>query len=205
MPEVDGIGVVRLLRKDRMPLIAFVTAYDAYAVKAFELYAIDYLLKPVAGSRLRETINRANDWLDRADSPSADRSADTARLTAAVETVGESQALSPLLRIPVRRRDDIVLLPVEQVVTIVADGELLHLTAAKSERHTITHRLKDLEARLPAGDFFRLSRGSLVRVTAIQKVSPMPGGTYLVTMLNGQTLAVSRIRARVLRDQILKL
>src|SRR5258708_15131967 len=64
MPEVDGLDVVRLLRKNRMPMIAFVTAYDEYAVQAFEMNAVDYLLKPVAAARLRETIMRAIDPLD---------------------------------------------------------------------------------------------------------------------------------------------
>src|SRR5215475_8286002 len=67
MPEIDGLGVVRLLKKGRMPLVAFVTAYDEYAVRAFELNAIDYLLKPVERSRLRETVNRAQERLDRAE------------------------------------------------------------------------------------------------------------------------------------------
>ena len=67
MPEVDGLGVMRLLRKDRLPLVAFVTAYDEYAVRAFELNAVDYLLKPVERQRLRETINRAQERLERAE------------------------------------------------------------------------------------------------------------------------------------------
>ena len=69
MPEVDGLGVMRLLRKDRMPLVAFVTAYDEHAVGAFELNAVDYLLKPVERHRLRETINRANERLESARLP----------------------------------------------------------------------------------------------------------------------------------------
>src|SRR5262245_46344087 len=67
MPEVDGLGVVRLLKKSRMPLVAFVTAYDEYAVRAFELNAVDYLLKPVDRARLREALNRAQERLERAD------------------------------------------------------------------------------------------------------------------------------------------
>src|SRR2546428_12023613 len=61
MPEVDGLGVVRLLKKNRTPLIAFVTAYDEYAVRAFELNAVDYLLKPVESGRLRQAIDRAKE------------------------------------------------------------------------------------------------------------------------------------------------
>ena len=67
MPELDGLGVVRLIGKNAAPLIAFVTAYDEYAVRAFELNAVDYLLKPVEKARLREAINRAQERLDRAD------------------------------------------------------------------------------------------------------------------------------------------
>src|SRR2546422_11704111 len=65
MPEVDGLGVVRLLKKNRTPLIAFVTAYDEYAVRAFEVNAVDYILKPVETARLRQTIDRARERLER--------------------------------------------------------------------------------------------------------------------------------------------
>lgn len=119
--------------------------------------------------------------------------------------MGTAAPGEPLRRIPVRRRDDIVLVPVEQVVSVTADGELLHLTTAAGERHTVNYRLKDLEARLDATEFVRLSRGALVRVTAIQKVSPMPAGTYMVTLRNGQQHQVSRIRSRLLREQLLRL
>src|SRR5437870_9721128 len=67
MPEVDGLGVVRLLRKNRTPLVAFVTAYDEYAVRAFEVNAVDYVLKPVEAGRLRQTIDRVKDRLERED------------------------------------------------------------------------------------------------------------------------------------------
>src|SRR5919197_4026558 len=67
MPELDGLGVVRLLRKNRTPLIAFVTAYDEHAVRAFELNAVDYILKPVEAARLRQTINRAKERLESED------------------------------------------------------------------------------------------------------------------------------------------
>src|SRR5947207_5340713 len=67
MPEVDGLGVVRLLKKNRTPLVAFVTAFDEYAVRAFEVNAVDYLLKPVEASRLRQTIDRARARLERED------------------------------------------------------------------------------------------------------------------------------------------
>jgi two-component system, LytTR family, response regulator len=201
MPEVDGMGVVRLIRKDRLPLVAFVTAYDEYAIQAFEVNAVDYLLKPVDRARLRQTIERAHDRLEHR----AAAAADADRLRAAAHDYEQSQAMPPLTRIPVRRRDDIVLLPVTQVASVVADGELLHLTTVRGEKHTISYRLKDLEARLDQARFVRLERGALVNVDAISRVSPMPGGTYLVTLSNGQEIRASRLQSRILRDQLLRL
>lgn len=201
MPEVDGLGVVRLLRKTSMPLVAFVTAYDEYAVRAFEMNAVDYLLKPVDKTRLREALNRAHDRLERADF----RDGEVSNLRAAVAEYDESARPPRLERIPVRQRDEIVILPVREVASVVAEGELLHLTNARGERYTINYRLKDLEARLDPAAFVRLSRGTLANLEMISRVSPMPGGTYLVTLSNNQQLPVSRLQSRVLRDQLLRL
>jgi two-component system LytT family response regulator len=210
MPEIDGMGVVRLIRKDRLPLVAFVTAYDEYAIQAFEVNAVDYLLKPVDRARLRQTIERAHDRLEqRSATPSGAGGGappgDADRLKAAADDYENAQGLPPLVRIPVRRRDDIVLLPVTQIASVVADGELLHLTTMRGEKHTISYRLKDLEARLDQARFVRLERGALVNVDAITRVSPMPGGTYLVTLSNGQEIRASRLQSRILRDQLLRL
>jgi len=200
MPELDGLGVVRLLKKSRTPMIAFVTAYDEYAVQAFELNAVDYLLKPIDAARLRETINRANERLDRADL----RAEDASNVRAAADEY-ERTALTPLRRIPVRRKNEIVLVPVEQIVSIIADGELLHILTARGEKHTITYRLKDLEARLDPGAFVRLSRGTLANISMIATITPMPGGTYQVAMSNGQQLQSSRQHSRLLRERLLRL
>jgi two-component system LytT family response regulator len=200
MPEVGGLDVVRLLRKDRLPMIAFVTAYDAYAVRAFEVNAVDYLLKPVDPARLRETIRRAHDRLENSDA----RTESSLGVHAAVDSL-VAQSAGLLRRIPVRKRSDIVLVPVEEVAAIVADGELLHLTTASGEKHTITYRLKDLEARLDPELFVRLSRGIVVNVTMIRKVAPLTGGTYVFTLTTGQALEASRLQSRVLRQRLLKL
>lgn len=201
MPELDGLGVVRLIRKDKLPLIAFVTAYDEYAVRAFEMNAIDYLLKPVDPARLRNTVNRAMERLERAELQPGDAD----RLRAAASEYAASQPPTLLRRIPVRKRDDIFLVAVDQVVSIVADGELLHLMTHSAERYTITYRLKDLEARLDPAQFVRISRGTLLNVNMIQKITPMPGGTYVAVLQSGTQHQVSRIRGRVLRDQLLRL
>lgn len=205
MPEVDGLGVVRLIRKDRLPLIAFVTAYDEYAVRAFELNAVDYLLKPVERGRLRDTLNRAQERLERADLRDAEAEHLPERLNAAATEYETSARQSYLERIPVRQREEIILVPVDRIASIIADGELLHLTTTDEQRHSFSYRLKDLEGRLNPAKFVRLSRGALVNVNQISRVSPLPGGTYIVTLHNRQQLNVSRIQARILRDQLLKL
>jgi DNA-binding LytR/AlgR family response regulator len=105
----------------------------------------------------------------------------------------------------VRKKDDIFLIPVDEIVSIVADGELLHLQTRANEHFTITYRLKDLETRLDPAQFVRLSRGTIVSVTSIQRVTPVPGGTYVLVLNNGEQHQVSRLRARVLREQLLRL
>jgi two-component system, LytTR family, response regulator len=201
MPEIDGLGVVRLLKKSRMPLIAFVTAYDEYAVRAFEVNAVDYLLKPVDRARLRETINRAQERLERAES----RIEDAARVDAAASSYEEATRPPILERIPVRQKDEIVIVPVKDIASIVAEGEILRLTTAQNENYTIAYRLKDLEARLDPARFVRLGRGALANLEMLRRVSPMPGGTYVATLSNGQQLGISRLQGRILRDHLLRL
>jgi two-component system LytT family response regulator len=201
MPEVDGLGVVRLLRKNNMPLVAFVTAYDEYAVRAFEVNAVDYLLKPVDRKRLREAIDRAQERLERVDLKG--RSADQLRAAASdYEDLRQPQILT---RIPVRNREEILLLPVKEIASVVAEGELLHITTLGNDRYSINYRLKDLEARLDPSMFVRLSRGALANVEFIERVNPMPGGTYIVSLANGQELSVSRLQSRILRGRLFRI
>jgi two-component system, LytTR family, response regulator len=201
MPELDGIGVVRMLKKQEMPLVAFVTAYDEYAVRAFELNAVDYLLKPVEKVRLREALNRAQERIEHAEIV-AEQGAHVADAIAAYESAARPPYLE---RIPVRRRDEIIIVPVGHIASIVADGELLYLSTLKNERHAITYRLKDLEARLDPSRFIRLGRGTLANIDLITKVNVMPGGTHVALLSNGQKLQVSRLQSRLLRERFLKL
>jgi two-component system LytT family response regulator len=199
MPEVNGLGVVRLLRRTYLPLVIFVTAYDEYAVKAFELNAVDYLTKPVAEARLREAFRRVRERLERDDL----KEVAATHLREALSTYDHLSPGMRLERIPVRRKDDIVLVPVSQIASVVAEGELLHLMTARQEKYTITYRLKDLEARLDPAKFIRLARGTLANVDYILRVTPMPGGVYSVKLQNGQDLDVSRIQSRLLRGRLL--
>ncbi len=201
MPEASGLEVVKLLRKNQLPLIAFVTAHDEFAIQAFEVNAVDYLLKPVDRQRLNETLQRASERLEQADF----RSVEADKLKNTVETYAEISTPEFIERIPVRLKDEIFLIPIGEVASIVADGELLHLTTIQNKRFVINFRLKDLEAKITPNKFIRLSRGSLVNLEMVQKISPMFGGTYQITLKNGQELSVSRLQSRILRDKFLKL
>lgn len=201
MPEMDGIAVVQALKKSYLPLIAFVTAYDDYAVRAFEMNAVDYLLKPVDKLRLRETIHRVHERLDRADL----KLEDAQNLEDAIEDYETSVQHPPLERLPIRQRDEIIILPVNQIVSIIADGELLEITTTKNETYSMNYRLKDLELRLDPARFTRLGRGSLVNIDMIIRVNNLPGGTYLVTLTNNQQIKVSRLHSRILRERLLRL
>jgi two-component system, LytTR family, response regulator len=200
MPELDGPDVVRALKRQETPLVAFVTAYDEYAVRAFEVNAIDYLLKPVERARLRETLSRAKDLLEHAE-----LAAETTRVDRVLSAYGASGRLPRLERIPVRTRDEVLIVPVVQIASIIANGELLDITTIRNERHTITYRLKDLEQRLDPTRFIRLGRGTLANVDLISKINAMPGGTYVAVLANGQRLQVSRLQSRVLRERFLRL
>ena len=201
MPEVDGLGVVRLLKKNKMPLVAFVTAFDEYAVRAFELNAVDYVLKPVEAARLRQTIDRARERLEREEYKSEAKE----RVQAAAADY-EAAGGRPLLeRIPVRRQDEIVLVPVREIASVVADGELLHIRTTADETHTISYRLRDLAVRLEPTQFLRLSRGTIVNIDMIRRIIRMPGGMFTVVLNDDQEFAVSRLQSRILRDQLLRL
>ena len=201
MPELDGLGVVRVLKRKVMPLVVFVTAYEEYALRAFELNAVDYLLKPANPARLGEALTRAHDRLERLEL----RSSEVDRVKAAVDAYEAEARLPWLERSPVRHRDVVMLLPVKHIASIVAERELLHITTARNEKHTITYRLKDLEMRLPSSKFVRLGRGTLAAIGMIVKVQATPGGGYVVTLSNGEELQVSRIQSRVVRERLLKL
>ena len=201
MPEISGLDAVRMLRKSQMPLVAFVTAHDEFAVQAFELNAVDYLLKPVERSRLAETIARATERLEQTEW----REIESEKIKTVAAAYAQNTRTERLTRIPVRVREEIILIPVDDIASIVADGELLHITTAKNQRYTINYRLKDLEPRLDEQKFVRLSRGALANLEHVKTISPMPGGTYIVTLTNGREIASSRLQSKILRSKLLKL
>ena len=216
MPEMDGLSIVRSLRQGRIPLVAFVTAFEEHAVSAFEIEALDYLLKPVDRSRLRATIDRAHERLERASLAAADPfdfaqgrlfdSAQSRHDRPSTPAFRELPALAGqyIDRFPIRKQDDIYLLPVHHIASVVSEGELMHVTTIDKERYTMNYRLKTLEAKLDPKRFLRVGRGALVNIETIRKITPMPGGSYLVTLTNTQQLRVSRSQSRALRGHLLQ-
>ncbi len=208
MPEMDGLSIVRSLRHGRIPLVAFVTAFDEYAVSAFEIEALDYLLKPVDRGRLRKTIDRAHERLEQA--ALAEQEPFDSAQGRRDETSAPAERASPALaeryidRLPIRKQDDIYLLPVHHIASVVSEGELMHVTTLGKERYTMNYRLKTLEAKLDPKRFLRVGRGALVNVEAIRKITPMPGGSYVVTLTNTQQIRVSRKQSRSLRGHLLR-
>lgn len=200
MPEMDGLSIVRSLRHGRIPLVAFVTAFDEHAVGAFEIEALDYLLKPVDRGRLRKTIDRAHERLERA--AFAEQEHDERFVASDRESPARAEPY--IDRFPIRKQDDIYLLPVSHIASVISEGELMHVTTLRKERYTMNYRLKTLEAKLDPKRFLRVGRGALINVEAIRKITPMPGGSYLVTLTNTQQLRVSRGQSRVLRDHLLR-
>lgn len=208
MPEMDGLSIVRSLRHGRIPLVAFVTAFDEHAVSAFEIEALDYLLKPVDRDRLRKTINRAHERLER-DALAEQEPFDSAqgrrdRQPGPADRPVPAPAGQYIDRFPIRKQDDIYLLPVHHIASVVSEGELMHVTTVGKERYTMNYRLKTLEAKLDPKRFLRVGRGALVNVETIRKITPMPGGSYLVTLMNTQQLRVSRSQSRALRGHLLR-
>lgn len=211
MPEMDGLSIVRSLRHGRIPLVAFVTAFDEHAVSAFEIEALDYLLKPVDRGRLRATLDRAHERLERASlaeqepfDSAQDRQGGRDRQAAPADRELPAPAGPYIERFPIRKQDDIYLLPVRHIASVVSEGELMHVTTIDKERYTMNYRLKTLEAKLDPKRFLRLGRGALVNVETIRKITPMPGGSYLVTLTNTQQLRVSRSQSRALRGHLLQ-
>lgn len=202
MPGLDGLGVARKFKSADRPVIVFVTAHDEYAIGAFEVKAMDYLLKSVERKRLGETLVRVREQLEQLAFADYVRSAQDETKHEPVINGMERRFVE---RIPVRQKDDIILLPVGSIASIVADGELLHLTTTRKERYLINYRLKALEGQLDPQRFIRLDRGVLVNVESISRVTHMPGGVFLVTLANTQQLKVSRAQSRVLRRQLLRL
>jgi DNA-binding LytR/AlgR family response regulator len=183
------------------PLIAFVMT-EPQPPEAFEPNAIDYLTLPVLRRRTRVTIERAKERLDAATT----RGTSTPMASVSVSPASSEVPTGRFLRrIPARTRDGVRLIPVEELVSAVANRWYLHLTTSAGERHTILYSLKDLESRLDPAQFIRLSRNTLVNVAFVRRIVPARNGLSTIELSNGETHGASRRQSRELREWLLRL
>jgi two-component system LytT family response regulator len=189
MPRLDGFGVVAEVGAPAMPPVVFVTAYDEHALRAFEVEALDYLLKPFAASRLARLLDRARRRLGEpaAAAPSGDLAARLERL------LGELRPEPVYLRqlLAERGANRQALLAVADIDRIRADGNYLVITAGGAD-YRRRGTLRDLEARLDPALFLRLSRAEIVRLAAIREVQPWFHGDARVLLADGTVLTWSR-------------
>jgi two-component system, LytTR family, response regulator len=185
---MSGLDVLERVGADAVPAIVFVTAYDRYAVRAFEAHAVDYLLKPIDPDRFREAWHRAAVRVEQArDEPDE-------RVAALVAGGGEQQKLE---RFVVREGGRLVFVPVEAVDWIEAAGNYVRLHQGRRE-HLLRRTLAGLARRL--GDrFVRIRRTALVNAGAISALEPYGKGSYVVHLRDGTRLQSSRYAGRALR------
>jgi two-component system LytT family response regulator len=190
MPVRDGFGVVAEIGAESMPLTVFVTAYDEHAVRAFEVEALDYLLKPFAGARLRRVLQRVREHVARLDTADVAR-----RLERALATIGAGPQWCEQLLVesaPGRER----LLAMDAIDLIRADRNDLRLFTQEGE-FTRAGPLSALADRLDPKRFLRINRSEIVRLDAVRELQPWFHGDYKVILHDGRQLTWSRrFRAR---------
>jgi two-component system LytT family response regulator len=186
MPGLSGLEVAACLPRPR-PKIVFCTAYDAYAVKAFELHAMDYLLKPVSPHRLALAIEK----IRQREPHEAEEDVD--RLTRALPAAGA--------RLLARCGGRYKVIPQRDVTYFSSEGGLTRLHT-QDRAYAFDPTLANLEERLDPALFFRLSRTVIVNLDSVAEVRPLVGGTADVVLNNGATLEVSRRRVRDLLERL---
>jgi two-component system LytT family response regulator len=186
MPALTGIDVVAAIGAERMPAIVFVTAYEQYAVKAFEANAVDYLVKPFSRERFAHTLSRVKHRLaDRVNQ--ADLS--SSKILQALDALRQRDHY--IERLPVRIDEHITLVGVDDIVWIKASGNivLLHLG---DRVHELRETMSSLAARLDPRQFARIHRSAIINMRRVQAIHPWFNGHHVVTMDTGQKLRMSR-------------
>jgi two-component system LytT family response regulator len=181
MPGLNGFDVLRALPSDRMPLVVFVTAYDVHAVNAFEVAAVDYLLKPVVEERFRLAVRRAR---ERALAPTAHG------VLAQLSAIADRMPSTPADRVPITVDGRVLFVAPRDIDWIDADDDHLRLHVGK-QVHVVRETLGHMEARLKTG-FVRIRRSTLVNVERIREVQPWVKGDYVVILDDGTRLTSGR-------------
>lgn len=184
MPGVDGFGVIEQVGADRMPAVVFITAHDRYAVQAFELSALDYLLKPVTGPRFARALARAKAQLRQRATASADQ-----QLRHLLETLASPTRY--LHRIAVRTGDTTQFVEVDAIDWIAAAENYVELHVGPAQ-HLVHVALATLEKSLDPARFARIHRSAIVQVDRIRSARPAQHGEYVLTLAGGATVRSGR-------------
>jgi two-component system LytT family response regulator len=187
MPGLDGFGVIEALEEP--PPIVFVTAYDEYAIRAFEINALDYLLKPFTRDRLEQAIRRAREEM-------AEEEDFTSRLAPLLESLAAQGRY--LTRLAVRDGNRIRVLDVEKMDWIGVENERT-IVHDGSAAYPIRRTLADLEARLDPARFFRAHRSAIVNLDRVQEIIPWFKGSHKLRLTTGVEVDLSRAQAQALR------
>jgi DNA-binding LytR/AlgR family response regulator len=193
MPDLSGLEVARQLKGDDAPIVVFVTAYDRYAVEAFEIAALDYVLKPVRRERLNDTVGRVLGEIREGR-----RALHTAKMHEALTSPTLRNKLPVLRRLPVRHRREVKLLDLNDVPLIFSRDRLV-LARAEDHDFLVDYTLQELEQRLPEGQFVRVHRGALVNMDAIESYGTEDGVLVLKLKDGGRVEASERRAAEVRR------
>lgn len=179
MPQMSGFEVVRQMEGRSLPVVVFVTAYDQYAIQAFDAGAVDYLLKPVRQARLIQTIGRVRTMRPNPRS--------------VVENLSKLQELAPgpAKKIIGRLGEEYVLLNPAEVLAFQAEGDLVWIVTAK-QRLLATQTLRGLQERLAGQGFERIHRNSMVNLQHVRKLAALSSQRWLLTLANGQEFTVSK-------------
>ena len=194
MPRRDGFAVIEAVAPERLPLVVFVTAHDEHALRAFEVHAVDYLLKPFTQKRLHDVLERIRERL-----ASRDHQSVVLQLQRAVEALESRRGSLRRLVVEARQQREI-LLPIERIDLIRAQKNYVELHTADG-RFLRRGTLTDLERRLDPEQFVRISRSEIVRLDAVREMQPWFHGDYRVLLTNGTTLTWTR-RYRARRDEL---
>jgi len=184
MPEMDGFEVVRALGADRMPAVVFVTAYDEYAVRAFEVHAVDYLLKPFSSVRFEAMLAHAREQLHRQRTDDVER-----KLSALGGTLWADGP--PLDRLLVRSSGRIHFVRTSDIDWCEASGNYVRLHV-QGESFLFRETMAGLESKLDPRHFVRIHRSTIVNVDRIQELQSSPGGESQVVLRSGARLTLSR-------------
>jgi two-component system, LytTR family, response regulator len=191
MPEMDGFEVLAELDPARLPALVFVTAYDQYALKAFDFHAVDYLLKPFDGRRFREALARARERLAARDTADVGR-----RVLALLSDVQQRRRY--LQRFAVRSAGRVVLVPARDVEAIEADGNYMQLHCASGQSHTIRETMDELVGSLDPQRFIRVHRSWVVNVDQIQELQSWFHGAHVLVLRHGRHVPVGRKYSEVI-------